>query len=315
MYTIKQAAARTGLAVPTIRVWERRYGVVRPARTAAGYRLYDETAIARLTAMRRLVEEDGWRPSQASERVLSLGDDLAQLAAAGRGPQVEPGEERNGESGASDGFADRSPTAESVEAFLVATRDLDVDAMDAVLDTALASQRFEPAMRDVVFPALRRVGERWSTGDIDVAAEHAASETVRRRLAGLYEAAGRPQTPLPMLVGLPPGSRHELGAFAFAVAARRAGLDVIYLGADVPLESWLRTARESRAPIVVLGVVTPSDVASASIVADGLATLDPPPMCLIGGALARDVPARPWVRTLPDSLDAAVADAAEALGR
>ena len=57
MYTIKQAAARTGLSVPIIRVWERRYGVVQPGRTPAGYRLYDDESIARLAAMRQLVAE------------------------------------------------------------------------------------------------------------------------------------------------------------------------------------------------------------------------------------------------------------------
>ena len=85
MYTIKQAAARTGLSVPTIRAWERRYGVVRPSRTAAGYRLYDDDALARLLAMRRLVDGDGWRPSQAAERVIAAGDS-AGLAALGREP-------------------------------------------------------------------------------------------------------------------------------------------------------------------------------------------------------------------------------------
>src|SRR4029078_6933175 len=59
MYTIKQAAQRTGIAIPTIRVWERRYGVVAPKRTPSGYRLYDDEAIARLNAMQRLVEHEG----------------------------------------------------------------------------------------------------------------------------------------------------------------------------------------------------------------------------------------------------------------
>src|SRR3954467_3070727 len=80
MYTIKQAATRTGLTVPTIRAWERRYGVVAPARTAAGYRLYDDAAGARLSAMRSLVETEGWRPSQAAERVADPTTDLAALA-------------------------------------------------------------------------------------------------------------------------------------------------------------------------------------------------------------------------------------------
>jgi len=311
MYTIRQAAARTGLAVPTIRAWERRYGVVRPARTAAGYRLYDEVAIARLDAMRRLVEDDGWRPSQASERVLSLGDDLSELSAVGRPTEAGQASRPDGDVASRRG----SRAAESIDAFLDATRELDIGALDGVLDTTFATQRFEPAMDDVVFPALRGVGERWSSGAIDVAAEHAASETIRRRLGQLYEAAGRPLATKPILVGLPPGSRHELGAFAFAVAARRAGLDVVYLGADVPVESWLRAARETAAPVVVLGVVTKGDVGSARAVADGLSTIDPPPQCLVGGPLAAALAKGSGVRLLPETLDAAVAETVEALGR
>lgn len=308
MYTIRQAAARTRLTVPTIRAWERRYGVVEPARTAAGYRLYDEAAIARLDAMRRLVNDDGWRPSQASEHVLSVGGDLTRLAALGRSPAIGRGPETDGDAVPSETSGDAPLARASIDAFLTATRELDIGALDAVLDSAFARQRFEPAMRDVVFPALRGVGERWSTGEIDVAAEHAASETVRRRLAQLYEAAGRPAAGVPILVGLPPGSRHELGAFAFAVAARRAGLDVIYLGADVPLESWLRTARETSAPMVVLGAVTSADVASAMAVADGLRALDPSPLCVLGGPPAAELPSGPGPRALPDSLDEAVAE-------
>ena len=81
MCTIKRAAARTGLAIPTIRAWERRYGVGTPTRTAAGYRLYDDATITRLRAMRHLVELEGWRPSQAAKRVLSADADLAAIGA------------------------------------------------------------------------------------------------------------------------------------------------------------------------------------------------------------------------------------------
>ncbi len=42
MYSIKQASIRSGVSVPLIRAWERRYGVVSPQRTASGYRLYDD---------------------------------------------------------------------------------------------------------------------------------------------------------------------------------------------------------------------------------------------------------------------------------
>lgn len=310
MYTIKQAAARTGLSVPTIRVWERRYGVVDPGRTPAGYRLYDDAAIARLQAMQRLVERDGWRPSQAAERVREVGDDAGALAALGRETEAEaPPSPQGGAAGDVAGG-----TADGVAAFYAAARQLDIDGLDQVLDDAFARQRFEGAMRDVVFPALRAIGDGWSTGEIDVAAEHAASETVRRRLSQLYEAAGRGSGGPSVLVGLPPGSHHEIGAFAFAVAARRSGLGVLYLGADVPLESWLRTARETGAPLVVLGVVTATDVESATVVAEGLATLASPPRCFLGGPANGSRGLVAGVGWLPEPLDAAIAHVRGAIG-
>src|SRR6185436_11498369 len=65
MYTIKEAATRAGLTPTVARAWERRYGVVEPARTTSGYRLYDDAAIERLRTMRLLVE-DGWTASAAA---------------------------------------------------------------------------------------------------------------------------------------------------------------------------------------------------------------------------------------------------------
>lgn len=322
MYTIKQAAARTGLSVPTIRVWERRYGVVRPDRTPAGYRIYDEAAIARLVAMHHLVADEGWQPRQAAERVLEPGVDLAAL---GTGPTVadrhpgssqadgnEPGPTGVGDS--TSGAGDGGRAAALVTGFVSAARDLDVPAMERILDEGFAAQRFELAVEGVVSPALRAIGRAWAEGGIDVGAEHAASETIRRRLARFFDAAGLGDRMPRVIVGLPPDGHHEIGAFAFAVAARRAGLDVLYLGADVPLESWRRSARETAAPIVVLGVVTPSDVVSAGDVVAALQRLTRPPICLVGGPLAADAPETRGAIRLPAGLDQAVAATLEHLG-
>jgi DNA-binding transcriptional MerR regulator/methylmalonyl-CoA mutase cobalamin-binding subunit len=297
MYTIKQAAARTGVSVPTIRAWERRYSVVSPVRTPAGYRLYDEDAVERLAAMRVLVEAEGWRPSQAAERVKDPAVDLAALAARG----VDGPARRS-----DDGARSIASPAEAVLAFVSAAQRVDVQVLERILDDAFATQRFELAMDAVVFPALRGIGEAWSAGELDVAAEHAASETVRRRLARFFDAArgrvGRPQ----VLIGMPPGGQHELGVFAFAVACRRAGLEVLYLGADVPLESWLRMVRETDAPAVVLGAVATADSSSLALVVDAIQTIDRPPTCFAGGPAAMDRHVVSGAVELPASLDDAV---------
>jgi DNA-binding transcriptional MerR regulator len=69
MYNIKQAAARAGVSVPVLRAWERRYGIVNPARSSGGYRQFDDDSVARVRTMRALVDE-GWSPSGAAAAIL-----------------------------------------------------------------------------------------------------------------------------------------------------------------------------------------------------------------------------------------------------
>ena len=110
-----------------------------------------------------------------------------------------------------------------------------------------------------------------------------------------------------LLVGMPPSGQHELGVFAFAVACRRAGQAIAYLGANVPLESWMRTVRESAVPAIVLGAVTSEDAVAVDRVAAAIAMLDTPPICFAGGPASLDAGAISGAVRLPQSLDAAVA--------
>ena len=52
-YTMKVVARRTGLSPHVIRMWEKRYGVVAPARTDTRRRLYTEADITRLGLLRQ----------------------------------------------------------------------------------------------------------------------------------------------------------------------------------------------------------------------------------------------------------------------
>ena len=198
MYTIKQAAARSGLRVPTVRAWERRYGIVDPVRTAAGYRLYDDAAIGRLIAMRQLIVGRGLRPSQAADLLRSPATDVSALVAEAALRTDRP-------ETASDG-----PAAVDIASFLDAATALDVERMDAILDEWFAGARFEAVMEHAVFPALRGIGEGWTGGRVDPSMEHAASETIRRRVAHFFDAAGsngggRSNGLRSIVVGLPPG--------------------------------------------------------------------------------------------------------------
>ncbi len=298
MYTIKEVAARTGLTPAVIRAWERRYGVVRPARSTSGYRLYNDAAVARLRTMRRLVDE-GWLPSEAA-RVIEVGE-VAQLS---HGETTSPIEFAVASRVAGVFALDfKKERAELVERFVEAAARHDDAELETILDEIAARGRFEAIVDDLLLPAAAALGDAWASGHLDVGAEHAASAAIYRRLAAAFLAAAVPASERPVLVGLPPGSRHELGALAFAVASRRLGLAVRYLGPDVPVSSWLEASRTTGAWLVVLGVVSPVDRQPAVEVARAVKAAAPGVVVAMGGRSAPEPPLRAagkaWIR-LPD---------------
>ena len=268
MYTIKEAAARTGLTVPVLRAWERRYGVVAPTRTAGGYRVYDEAALAAVAidaaiGRRRLVAQcRGRRDHRGHE-------------SASRHP--------------TDSMAERKP-GPLVEQLVDAAAALDSPRIEAVLDEMFAGGTYERVVEDHVIPSLRALGDAWAAGRVPVAGEHVASNAVLRRLAASFQASGpgRDQR-RPVLVGMPPGARHELGGLIFATALRRAGLPVVYLGADLPLDDWIAAVERTDARAVVIGAVMPADATGGDVGRGTACALGRPEVLIaFGGAAAPD---------------------------
>ena len=302
MYTIKQAASRTGVPVELLRAWERRYGIVSPERTAGGYRLYDEAALDRIRAMRRLVGE-GWAPSVAAAAVLRGDVPAGSEAGASTEPANEP---------------TPADASELIEAFVAAAAALDAQGIEAALDRMLAAGSFELVADRLLLPALVALGQAWADRRLGVAEEHAASHAMLRRLAAAFQAAGRPiSTSGAVVVGLPPGCRHELAALAFSVAARRAGLPVLYLGPDLPVEDWAAAVRNVSARAAVIGAPTDGDVGRAAQVATAIREAAPGIVVAFGGRAATAAAGAdgPDALVLPDGLGLAVDRLSDALER
>jgi methanogenic corrinoid protein MtbC1 len=287
VYTIKQASRLTGISEASLRAWERRYGVVVPLRNESGYRLYDEEALAAVSTMRRLVD-DGWSPAEAADAVLRGTVPAVLDEVVGRGT--------------SDG-AHPSDAVAHTRLFLSSAAQMDTAGIEESLDGAFALGSFEHVVDSWLFPTLEALGEAWARGEIDVAGEHAASHAVHRRLSAAFDAAGTRSRGPAVVVGLPSGSQHDLGALAFATAIRRRGMDVLYLGANVPVTSWEAAVRSRRARAAVMSVVTPQDRGAAIAVAERLLGQSPVPIVCAGGASAANL-AR-GVRTLAPRIGAA----------
>jgi hypothetical protein len=254
VYAVKQVSALTGVTEATLRVWERRYKVVVPARSPAGYRLYNDQQVAVLRAMAALVDS-GVPASLAAQTVL--------------------GTTVRGHSGSSD------VSQESLD-LVTAAAELDPGLMHSLLNDAFAATNFDDVVDCWLPYELERLGEAWQGGRLSVAQEHFASAAVARHLSAHFNGA-EPHGGVPVLVGLPQGGRHELMLLAFAACLRRAGVNTIYLGADVPLDDWKTVACEVGARAAVLGVHLESDVEAAQSVVDQLNALRPPVAVRVGG--------------------------------
>ncbi|MBK6886765.1 MAG: MerR family transcriptional regulator [Tetrasphaera sp.] len=232
MYTIRQAAALTGIPAATLRAWERRYAVVAPARSDGGYRLYDEAAIRALEVMAGLV-------------ALGHSPQRAALEVAGRRGPGEPG------------------VIPAATAAIAAVDEQDLRALSRASEVALAAGPLPEVIQRWLMPLLDHIGREWAQGRLSIAAEHAASHVLMRVLAQHLDLASTASTGPPVLVGLPRGARHELGALAFAAVAAQHGIAVAYLGADLPADDWVRAAADTGACGAVVAVPLRSDVRAA----------------------------------------------------
>jgi len=280
MYTIKQASRLTGVSVASLRTWERRYGVVEPHRNDSGYRLYDEKDLSAMSTMRRLVDS-GWSPAEAADAV-RRGTVPAVLEEV-VGPETS------------------TPNAVTyMQRFLSSAEQMDTAGIEESLDGGFALGSFEHVVDSWLFPTLEALGEGWARGEIDVAGEHAASHAVHRRLSAAFDAAASRSRGPAVVVGLPSGSQHELGALAFATAIRRRGMDVLYLGANVPVSSWEAAVRSREARAAVMSVVSTEDRPSAIAVAERLLGQALVPTVCAGGASAANLAG--GVQTLASSI-------------
>lgn len=286
MYTVKQVAALTGVAEATLRVWERRYAVVSPSRTPGGYRLYDDSQVEALREMASLV--DGGVPaSRAAETVRGLPGS----GVIASGPEA-----------GDDGVAERPGPDDLVRA----AASLEPGRLTDVLRRAFASGPFEQVADQWILPQLSRIGDAWEAGELTIAQEHFASAGLMRAISATFDAAPVAATGPTVLVGLPPGDRHQIALLTFATCLRRRGVNVVYLGSDIPVEEWVRAADGRRARAAVIGVTSERFVERAQAVVDGLAAVSPPLSVWVGGSHSGSISG---VHHLPD----AVAEAASAL--
>ncbi|MEO8052927.1 MAG: cobalamin-dependent protein, partial [Acidobacteriota bacterium] len=239
-YSVRAAAMATGITESRLRTWERRYGIPQPRRSTNGRRQYEERDLGVIRRMTSLVAA-GVPASEAAE--------VARL---------------EGPIGLSEAAAAPQPENPLVARIVGAASRYDELSLVLAVREAYVAGDWATALDQVVFPALRSIGEKWGDDEVVSANEHFATELIRREL---YVEIAR-QSPvesdgaLSVLLACPEGERHDVGLLALYLMLIERGIRVIYLGADVPVSDLAHAVLDLRPEAVCLSATLATSLTS-----------------------------------------------------
>lgn len=228
MIPIRTVASLTGVNPVTLRAWERRYGLIKPIRTAKGHRLYTMEDVNFIQQIVVLLA-----------RGMSIGQVGQVLDASVTEQQLENDETFD-------------PWGSFQKRLIDKIYQFDENALNDIYNEALASYPIDIVTSHLIVPLLQELGERWETAQGSIAEEHFFSAFLRNKLGARFHHQLRSMEGPRLVASCLPGEQHEVGLLLFALAATDRNYRVILLGTNMPLEELAMVVERTHACGIVL---------------------------------------------------------------
>lgn len=213
-YSIKDLEKLTGIKAHTIRIWEKRYGLISPERTSTNIRFYSDTDLRRLLNV-SILNRNGHKISnivtmdneEINDRIVDISDAAYD-------------------------------SSNQIEQLILSMIDFDELRFEKVLSSTIIKMGFDETVTKVLYPFFDKVGVLWQIGTIYPAQEHFVSYLIRQKLSIAIDGQSLQtrQDAKTFLMWLPSNEWHELGLLFYNYIIRKNGFKVIYLGQSVPFE-------------------------------------------------------------------------------
>lgn len=212
VYSIKDLEKLSGIQAHTIRIWEKRYQLVRPKRTDTNIRVYTDEDLKRLLNV-AILNNNGLKISkiarlsdaEVKDKILHLTEDSGKID-------------------------------NQIDTLVFSMIELNELKFEKQLSRLVLQIGFEETITKVIYPFLHKVGILWQTGNINPAQEHFISNLIRQKLFVaidsilINELADKKR----FILFLPEGELHDIGLLFYAYVIKKMGHQVIYLGQTVP---------------------------------------------------------------------------------
>lgn len=234
-FSISQLSQFSGIKQHTIRIWEQRYGALTPLRTLGNTRFYDDNQLRRLLNIVSL---------QNSNRKIS------DLCVLDDGSLYKLIEEKL--------LSEKSDaTAEYYIAQLIAAGiSYSEDKFEKLYQESLKIYNIKDLYLTVLHPLLVRLGLLWSCDNIIPPQEHFICNLLKQKLYSFIDnLPSSTNETADWVLLLPENEFHEIGLLMAHVLIKQAGKKVVYLGTNIPSNSFIATVNETEAKNVLVFTV------------------------------------------------------------
>src|SRR5512133_519031 len=231
-YTIRELENLSGIKAHTIRIWEKRYGLISPQRTSTNIRTYRDTELKKLLNI-SILNRNGLKISKIAQ--LSSDEIISRI---------------------NQYTHDITSTESQIENLTLAMIDLDERRFEQVLARAVIKFGFEDAVIRVLYPFFIRIGLMWQTDAINATQEHFISNLVRQKFFSAidnFETVEKIDNKR-IVFFLPENEFHEIGLLFFCYLARKREFRTLYLGQSLPIKDLADITKAYPFSVIVTSV-------------------------------------------------------------
>ena len=232
-YSISDLAKLSGIKPHTLRIWEQRYGILKPKRTDTKIRFYTDEDVKHVMNI-SLLNRNGIKISKIAE--------LCSSEISGRVCEIE------------NVCCTHQMTMDQLIKCMVTFDEL---LFEKILNAAIIQHGFKTVMLDIVYPFLEKIGILWVTGSVTPAQEHFICNLIRQKLIVAIDGQVTNVTNRSkrILMFLPQYEMHELSLLFFAFLFKTRNHQIIYLGANLPFKD-VQSVIDAYKPNYVFTVLT-----------------------------------------------------------
>lgn len=235
-YKIRDIEALTGIKAHTIRIWEKRYGILVPDRTASKIRTYSEADLMLLLNV-SILNQNGIKISKIAQMSVTELKDKVRAAS----------------------FSKESESA-VLSLLIGGLIEFDAVLIRRILQSIILKEGVRACYLNYILPFLDRIGVMWLVGSITPAQEHFVSNLIREMLIVETSKLVVPIKPKKTYVLFcREGDWHELSLLFYNYLLIEKGHQTVYLGQSLPLDKLELIGDKTNLTAFVTSLISPLD--------------------------------------------------------